>query len=212
MLLLLAALSACGDRGQEQPAEPAVLPSVTDSRDDLILSWFADGGPQTASAVAEVPAEARPEVRVQDPRIPPEERDSGLVFLADLTRPGPDGSYPVRAVPRVEYERSLPRAPEPAVPAILAAAPDADGTPASVVMYATAHCPVCQKARRFLLEAGIPYRERDIGKDEAAARELTEKGRAQGVPTTGVPVFEIGGRLLPGFDPAALQRAIARPD
>jgi hypothetical protein len=25
------------------------------------------------------------------------------------------------------------------------------------------------------------------------------------VPTTGVPVFEIRGRLLPGFDPAAIR-------
>jgi glutaredoxin len=77
-------------------------------------------------------------------------------------------------------------------------------------MYSTTHCPVCHKARRWLLEAGVPYRERDIEKDEAAAHELSQKGQAQGLPVSGVPVFEVGGRLLPGFDPAALRAAIAR--
>ncbi len=199
MFALLAWLPGCGGQAQDPPPAPAALPVVSDARDDLVISWFADGGAVTASSVADVPTEARREVRVQDPLIPPEERNPDLVFLADLTRPGPDGIYPVRAVPRAEHERSLPRAPEPQAAA--------DG-PASVVMYATAHCPICQKARRFLLEKGVPYRERDVEKDPAAARELATKGQAQGVATSGVPVFEIGGRLLPGFDPGALQAAL----
>jgi glutaredoxin len=212
VIALLAALAGCGGQGQEQQPVPAALPVVTDARDDLVLSWFADGGPRTASAVAEIPAEARRGVRVQDPRIPPEERDSGRVFLADLTRPGADGSYPVRAVTRAEYERTLPRAPEPAAAAPAVAPPPGTDGAARVVMYATAHCPVCQKARRFLLEKGIPYRERDLEKDPGAARDLAAKGQAQGVPVNGVPVFDIGGRLLPGFDADALRRALAVPD
>jgi glutaredoxin len=211
-LALLAALAACGDREQAPPPGPAELPPVTDARDDLVLSWFADGGPHTASSVAEVPEGARREVRVQDPRLPPEERNPDLIFLADLTRPGPNGSYPVRAVDRAEYERSLPAPPAPAATAPAARPlPGTDPGP-RVVMYATAHCPVCQKARRWLLEQGIPYREIDLERDPAAARELAAKGQAAGVPVNGVPVFEAGGRLLSGFDPAALQRAIAPPD
>ena len=210
--VLLAVLAACGGPGQDPPPEPSVLPAVTDSRDDLVLSWFADGGPQTASAVAGVPAGARREVRVQDPLIPPEERDPDVVFLADLTRPGPDGRYPVRTLPRPEYERSLPASPAPAVEARAAQTPGGTAGGAAVVMYATTHCPVCHKARRWLLEQGLPYRERDIEKDPIAARELAARGAAQGVPVSGVPVFEIGGRLIPGFDPAALRAALPMGD
>ena len=76
-------------------------------------------------------------------------------------------------------------------------------------MYATKRCPVCKKARRWLLKKGIPYVEKDVEKDAAAAAELQKKGRAQGIPTNGVPVFEIGGKLFPGFDPDQLMRRLS---
>jgi glutaredoxin len=76
-------------------------------------------------------------------------------------------------------------------------------------MYATKTCPVCKNARRWLLDQGIPYVEKDLEVDEAAAAELAAKGKAQGVPTSGVPIFEIRGRLLPGFDPGAIRAALS---
>ncbi len=76
-------------------------------------------------------------------------------------------------------------------------------------MYATTHCPVCHKARRWLLEQKIPYIEKDLEKDPAAAQALQAKGKAQGVPTSGVPVFEINGQLVPGFDPTIIKKLLA---
>jgi glutaredoxin len=80
-------------------------------------------------------------------------------------------------------------------------------------MYANKHCPLCQKARRWLLEQKIPYVEKDIQQDRAAAGELMAKGKAQGIPVTGVPVFDVGGKLIPGFDKATIRKvwAAAKP-
>ena len=78
-------------------------------------------------------------------------------------------------------------------------------------MFSTRHCPVCQQARRWLVDQQIPFVERDIERDPAAAAALQQKGRAQGVPTSGVPVFEINGRLLPGFDPPSIRKLLATP-
>lgn len=214
---LILGCSAPPEKENDTQGTTPAGPVVTDDRTDLVLSWFSDGGPQVGSAVADVPAEARNEVRVQDPTIPPEQRDPAWIFLADLRKPGPDGRYAVRAEQREKYERDRRRATLEEQPS-QAEAGGADRGPAptpikaaggAVVMYSTRYCPVCKDARRWLLDQRIPYVERDVQKDPAAAADLAQKGRAQGVPTTGVPVFEIGGRLLPGFDPATIKKMLA---
>jgi glutaredoxin len=176
----------------------------------LVLSWFVDGGAQIGTAVAEVPPPARKEVRVQDPTTPPESRDTKWIFLANLEKIGPDGRYPVRAQLREQYEIAHRRTEQrTAQPSAFPSAPSLSPGKNKIVMYATKQCPVCKKARRWLLEQGIPYIEKDIKRDKAAAMELQKKGRAQGIPTNGVPVFEIGGKLVPGFDPKQIMRLLA---
>ena len=210
--LLLSALAlGCGDKSSDADANAAAakaaLPVVNDARKDLVLTWLGDGGPEVASSVADVPSEARREVRVQDPTIPPEAQNPDVVFLADLTRANPDGSYAVKAVPREGYEKRRSKLTPRGAIAGGPAAAQAPGD-AHVVMYATKHCPVCKNARRWLLDQGIPYTEKDVEENEANAAELAAKGRAQGVPTSGVPVFEVRGRLIPGFDPDAIRAAL----
>ncbi|MCP4676562.1 MAG: glutaredoxin family protein [Deltaproteobacteria bacterium] len=221
-LLLLAGLffgcTTSSERtGKENDNARVEPPVVSDERGDLILSWFADGGPQMASTVSEVPDGARGEVRVQDPSVPPEKRDPSVIFLADLTKKDTSGRYPVRVEKRADYEQKRakvaaarrPVAPPPSIgsgPGTAALPPSGN---APVIMYATRHCPVCVKARRWLLERKIPYIEKDVERDSKAAQELAAKGRAQGVSTSGVPVFDIRGRLLPGFDPGAILKILS---
>ncbi|MDJ0763189.1 MAG: glutaredoxin domain-containing protein [Myxococcota bacterium] len=219
-MLFIASLSIVGscapkasEREKEAALAPEHMPTVTDARTDLVLSWFADGGASVASSVQAVPVEARREVRVQDPSIPPEHRDARWIFFADLTKPAADGTYPLRAVLRSDYEKkrhipaSVDSAKNPDPPQAIS--PPPAGTEPRVVMYATRHCPVCIKARRWFVKQNIPYVERDVEKDARAAAELAAKGQAQGVPTNGVPVFDIGGRLVPGFDPNAIMAMLA---
>ena len=205
------------DEKPKDTAPKVVAPVVTDARTDLLLSWFEDGEPKVGAQVKDVPEEARKEIRVQDPTLPPENRDPSVIFLADLTKPQKNGHYPVRTVKRDEYEAKRRAAaeaaseaatpPQPTQPSAVPNAMPPAQAPAgasSVVMYATRHCPVCVKARRWLLDQKIPYVERDVERDPQAAQDLQKKGAAQGVPTNGVPIFEVRGRLLPGFDPAKI--------
>ena len=138
----------------------------------------------------------------------PEARDPNLVFVADLTHPKPDGSYPVRAVKRGDYEKRQSKLKPQAPPQAAAGPTVAAAGDAKVVMYATKTCPVCKTARRWLLDQGIPYIEKDLEADQAAAAELAQKGKAQGVSTSGVPIFEVRGRLIPGFDQGAIRSAL----
>lgn len=179
---------------------------VTDERTDLVLTWTDEEGAHVVSSVSEVPKAHKVGVRVQDPKIPPEKRDPSWVFVADLTEKV-DGRYRVEAVSRLEFEkqrRSGPSADEPAPTSPRGPGPAAgqgeDAADAPVIMYATKTCPVCQKARRWLLDTGIRYVEKDVGSDPGAMAELEKKARAQGVPTGGVPVFDVRGKLVPGFD------------
>ena len=217
--------SSTENTAKQKKEEPPETPLVTEKRTDLVLSWQADGGPQIASSVADVPESFRKRVRVQDPTIPPEKRDPRWIFFTDLTAPGKDGRFPVETLAREQYERekqeAAARAAEQAAMAQQKAQastpPAAQMTPAEinsigtrVIMYATRHCPVCIKARRWLLEQKIPYVEKDIEKDQKAAEDLARKGAAQKVPVNGVPVFEIGGHLLPGFDPGMIKQLLAK--
>ncbi len=206
LLWMVTAASACSSSKPEAPPQPPQeKPVVTDERTDLILTWTDEEGAHVASRVAEVPEANRGRVRVQDPKIPPEKRDPAWVFIADLSQKV-DGRYRVHAVLRSEFEEQRHPGLGAAAPATQVPGGDKDETgraeevSAPIVMYATKTCPVCQKARRWLLDIGIRYIEKDVGSDPAAMAELERKARAQGVPTGGVPVFDVRGKLVPGFD------------
>ncbi|MBE3582674.1 MAG: glutaredoxin family protein [Limnochordaceae bacterium] len=66
---------------------------------------------------------------------------------------------------------------------------------AQVLIYTTPSCPYCQAAKRFLRERGVPYRDIDVSRDQRAAMEMVRKSGQMGVP-----VLDIGGRIVIGFD------------
>ena len=48
-----------------------------------------------------------------------------------------------------------------------------------------------------------------IEKEPGARSEMLEKARAQGVSTQGIPVIDVRGTLLGGFDANAVERLLA---
>jgi len=58
-------------------------------------------------------------------------------------------------------------------------------------------------AKRFLDQLGVRYVDVDVSSDEEAAREMIEKSGQMGVP-----VIEIDGEIVVGFDPDAIRRAL----
>ncbi len=63
-----------------------------------------------------------------------------------------------------------------------------------IVLYSSANCPHCRRAKAFLKREGIAFREMDVGSNARARKELEHIG------ARGVPVLMIGGERLDGFD------------
>lgn len=76
-----------------------------------------------------------------------------------------------------------------------------------VKVYSTQWCPWCVRVKEFLKEHGIPFEDIDVGSDEAAAREMIAKSGQQGVP-----VIDIDGRIIVGFDEFAMREALGLPE
>ncbi len=73
-----------------------------------------------------------------------------------------------------------------------------------VVMYCTAWCPGCRKARNFFQEHNIPFREVDINAVPAGAEQV--KKWANGNRTT--PTFDIDGVIIVDWNEARLKEVL----
>ena len=75
---------------------------------------------------------------------------------------------------------------------------------AGLTMYATSWCGYCRRARAYLAEKGIAYREVDIEASEANRREFKAYGGS------GVPLFVSGEARLRGFNASSMDQFLAR--
>lgn len=66
-----------------------------------------------------------------------------------------------------------------------------------VIVYTTKWCPYCKHAKAYLKSKGVEFIGKDIEEDESARQELLEK---IGGMYSSVPVIDIDGELLQGFD------------
>jgi glutaredoxin len=198
--------------GCREPAPPtqevqaSALPKIAvKTTAKLLLTYATSGGSfETVNRLDKVPEDRRGWVRVVDLSIKPERRaDHELVYVADLREKRKDGSYPYVVMSRAAYEAAAVGGARAGATAPAAAVPKS-GSPA-VILYATAWCPACRSAREYMRENGIPFVEKDIEKDQSAATELLEKARRAGISATGVPVLDVRGTLMQGFNPERLR-------
>ncbi|MFI8747128.1 glutaredoxin family protein [Pseudomonas sp. NPDC077186] len=70
-----------------------------------------------------------------------------------------------------------------------------------VVLYATSWCGYCAKTRELFAADGIAYREVDIEKDSAG------KAKYQALGGRGVPLIDMRGRIIHGYDQRAIRAA-----
>lgn len=64
-----------------------------------------------------------------------------------------------------------------------------------VRVFSTPGCPYCYTLKEFLKEHGIEFEDIDVSTNEEAAKEMIEKSGQMGVP-----VVEIDGQIVIGFD------------
>jgi len=75
----------------------------------------------------------------------------------------------------------------------------------SVTMYSTDWCPVCKRARSWLLANGISFEELDVDRNEGARhRQLSLN------PKGGVPTIDIDGEVMIGFGAEHMQEVLRR--
>ena len=82
-----------------------------------------------------------------------------------------------------------------------------DSAASPVTIYSTTWCAFCATEKQWLDKLGVKYVAKNIEEDEAANKELLAKldGSFQGVPVT-----DINGEVILGFDRPKLQAALEK--
>jgi glutaredoxin-like YruB-family protein len=75
----------------------------------------------------------------------------------------------------------------------------------AICIYSTPSCSYCTLAKDYFRKQKIPFTEYNVAEDKNKANEmLTKSGQM------GVPVLDINGRILVGFNPAEIDKALHR--
>ena len=76
---------------------------------------------------------------------------------------------------------------------------------ARVVLFSTSTCSWCRRAKRYLNEQRMAFKEVNVERDPDAAKDIVRK-----MGQTGVPVIKIGSRWIVGFDKEQIEKSLAR--
>ncbi|UCD07458.1 MAG: glutaredoxin family protein [Candidatus Aenigmatarchaeota archaeon] len=72
-----------------------------------------------------------------------------------------------------------------------------------VKVYSTPTCPFCAMAKKFLKEHKIKFEDVNVATDREAAREMIEKSGQMGVP-----VIDINGKIVIGFEKEKIKKLL----
>lgn len=71
-----------------------------------------------------------------------------------------------------------------------------------VIIYTAVWCGFCKMAKQYMDSLGVKYEEHDVERDQAAAKAAVEKSGQMGVP-----VIDVDGTIILGFDRPHLDAA-----
>jgi len=72
-----------------------------------------------------------------------------------------------------------------------------------IIMFSTPSCSSCRKAKQYFRKKQVPFREVDVSRDQAAARDMVRRSGQQGVPQ-----IRIGSKTIIGFDRPKIDRIL----
>jgi glutaredoxin 3 len=75
-----------------------------------------------------------------------------------------------------------------------------------IKVYSTPTCPWCNVAKQFFKENKIAFEDIDVSENQEAALEMVEKSGQMGVP-----VIDIDGAIIVGFDREAIEKKLKLP-
>lgn len=73
-----------------------------------------------------------------------------------------------------------------------------------VIVFSTPTCSFCNIAKKYFREKGIKFKDVDVSRDMAAARDMIRRSGQQGVP-----VIDIGGKIVVGFNRLEIDRYLS---
>jgi glutaredoxin 3 len=74
---------------------------------------------------------------------------------------------------------------------------------AEIKVYSTPSCPWCVKVKEYLKEKNIAFDDIDVTQDAEALNTMVEQSGQRGVP-----VVDIKGTIIVGFDKDAIEAAL----
>lgn len=74
-----------------------------------------------------------------------------------------------------------------------------------IILFSTPSCSWCKRAKRYLKENRVHFKEVNIERDSKAAQDLVKKTGQRGVP-----VIKIGSKWIVGFNKPRIERELAR--
>lgn len=75
----------------------------------------------------------------------------------------------------------------------------------NITLYSTPTCPFCKMTRKYFEEHGIEYKDIDVSQSEEAQKEMIEKSG-----TMSVPVIDIDGKIITGFNEEDIKKALEK--
>ena len=72
-----------------------------------------------------------------------------------------------------------------------------------VKVYSTPTCPYCVRAKQFLKDNAVIFEDIDVSMNQEAAQEMIKRSGQMGVP-----VIDINGDIIVGFDKEKIKRAL----
>jgi len=73
-----------------------------------------------------------------------------------------------------------------------------------ILVYSADWCAYCHAAKDYLQKKGVKFTEKDVERDQKAAVEAVQKSKQ-----TGIPVLDIDGTIIIGFDRPRIDAALA---
>ena len=71
------------------------------------------------------------------------------------------------------------------------------------VIYTTPSCSYCKMAKAFFIQNDVEYEEKNVATDMEAQQEMIQKSGQRGVP-----VIDINGEIIVGFNQEAIEKAL----
>jgi len=76
----------------------------------------------------------------------------------------------------------------------------------AVTIYTTPTCSYCRIAKDWLRKEGVAFTEYNVAQDQRKAEEMVRRSGQMGVP-----VLDVHGRIIVGFNQTEIERALHRP-